>query len=163
MEAVSPLLGIDFGDARIGLAISDELRMLAHPLETVPGADWAAAIARIAEVAAERRVETLVIGLPLRMDGSEGRAVERVRKFAKQLAAALSDAVSIVEVDERLTTVSAMEKMRASGRTAKNSRSEIDQAAAVEILQDYLDSLPGVCFPGADDDADDWDDETGEE
>ena len=161
MKAQSPLLGIDYGEARIGLAISDELRMLAHPLETVPGANWPTAIARIASVVAERKVETVVIGLPLRMDGSEGNAVKRVRKFSRKLKAGLPDAVSIEEADERLTTVVAMEKMHAAGRTAKNSRSQIDQAAAVEILQDYLDSHSGVSLPGEDDD--EWDGEFGDE
>lgn len=134
------VLGIDHGEARIGLALSDELGMLAHPLETVPGRDVGAAIARIAELVVERRVERIVIGLPLRMDGSSGTAVEKVRTFRDDLAKALPEHVTIIESDERLTTVSAWEKLHAAGRNEKNSRHLIDQAAAVEILQDYLDS-----------------------
>jgi putative Holliday junction resolvase len=162
MEARSPLLGIDYGDVRIGLAISDDLRMLAHPLETVPGADWSAATARIAAVASERKVETIVIGLPLRMDGTEGAAVKRVREFSRLLQPRLPDSVSLVEIDERLSTVSAMEKMSAAGRTARNSRSQIDQAAAVEILQGYLDSLTGGFLSGEDDNEDEWVGESGD-
>ena len=134
------VLGIDHGGVRIGLALSDELGMLAHPLETVPGRDNDAAIGRIAELVRERRVNTIVLGLPLRMDGSSGTAVEKVREFRAALATALPDEVNIIESDERLTTVSAWEKLHAAGRTEKNSRHLIDQAAAVEILQDYLDS-----------------------
>lgn len=134
------VLGIDHGEARIGLALSDELGMFAHPLETVPGRDNAAAVNRIAELVRERRVDTIVLGLPLRMDGSSGTAVEKVREFRAALAAVLPDGVNIIESDERLTTVSAWEKLHAAGRTEKNSRHLIDQAAAVEILQDYLDS-----------------------
>lgn len=133
-------LGIDHGEARIGLAISDELGMLAHPLETVPGRDIKAAIGRIVELVREKNVSTIVLGLPLRMDGSAGTAVEKVRGFAKALTKRLPDSVSLVENDERLTTVSAWEKLHEAGRTEKNSRHLIDQAAAIEILQDYLDS-----------------------
>jgi len=134
------VLGIDHGEARIGLALSDELGMLAHPLETVPGRDAKAAIARISELVVERRIDTIVLGLPLRMDGSSGTAVEKVRAFRKNLAKTLPENVTIIESDERLTTVSAWEKLHAAGRKEKNSRHLIDQAAAVEILQDYLDS-----------------------
>ena len=134
------VLGIDHGEARIGLALSDELGMLAHPLETVPGRDVKAAIARIAELVIERRVEKIVLGLPLRMDGSSGTAVEKVRVFRNGLVKSLPENVIIIESDERLTTVSAWEKLHAAGRNEKNSRHLIDQAAAVEILQDYLDS-----------------------
>ena len=134
------ILGIDHGEARIGLAISDELGMLAHPLETVPGRNTKAAIARIVELVREKNVSSIVLGLPLRMDGSVGTAVEKVRGFAKALTKQLPDNVALIESDERLTTVAAWEKLHAAGRTEKNSRHLIDQAAAIEILQDYLDS-----------------------
>ncbi len=146
------MMGIDYGEARIGLALSDALGMLAHPLETVPGQDKKAAVARIADLVKEREVGTVVLGLPLRMDGSEGTAVERVRKFAALLRPLLPESVPIVEVDERLSTVSAMEKMHAAGRNEKNSRRQIDQAAAMEILQDYLDAQAGTLLPP------EWDD-----
>lgn len=133
------VLGIDHGEARIGLALSDELGMLAHPLETVPGTDAAAAARHIADIVRERRVDTIVLGLPLRMDGSEGSAVEKVRRFRDLLVSRLPASTTIVESDERLTTVSAWEKLHAAGRKEKNSRHLIDQAAAVEILQEYLD------------------------
>ncbi len=149
-------MAIDYGEARIGLALSDELGMLAHPLETVPGQDKGRAIARIAELARERGVGTMLLGLPLRMDGSEGTAVEKVRAFAKRLRPLLAESVEIVEVDERLSTVAAMEKLHAAGRTEKNSRKHIDQAAAMEILQEYLDAQAGGVI---DDEWDDWEED----
>lgn len=152
----SRVLAIDYGEARIGLALSDELGMLAHPLETVPGQDKKQAVARIAELAGERGVGTVLIGLPLRMDGSEGTAVEKVRRFAKKLRPLLAEPVEIVEVDERLSTVAAMEKLHAAGRTEKNSRDRIDQAAAMEILQEYLDAKSGGVID--DEWEEDWDD-----
>lgn len=132
-------LGIDFGRARIGLAASDEIGLLAHPVETVPAADEAAAIGRIVEVVRERNIEDVVIGLPLHANGEEGDAVAGVRKFGKVLRSALPDEIRWHEVDERYTTSVAMEKLHEAGRNEKNSRSIIDQVAAVEILQRWLD------------------------
>lgn len=150
------VLAIDYGEARIGLALSDELGMLAHPLETVPGHDKKQAVARIAELVEERGVGTIVMGLPLRMDGSEGTAVEKVRAFTKKLRRQLAESVRIEEVDERLSTVAAMEKLHAAGRNEKNSRKHIDQAAAMEILQEYLDAQSGGIVE--DEWEEDWDD-----
>ena len=149
------VLGIDYGEARIGLAVSDDLGMLAHPLETVAAADREAALRRIVEIVEEREIQKVVVGLPLRMDGSEGSTAEKVRRFNQQLKAALTREVPIIESDERLTTVMAMEKLHAAGRTEKNSRDRIDQAAAVEILQEYLNSQGG----GILEEMDPWDDE----
>jgi putative Holliday junction resolvase len=149
------LLGIDFGQARIGVAVSDDLGMLAHPLETVSGHDEAAAVERIVEIARDRGIQKIVIGLPLRMDGTEGSAVEKVRAFAGNLRKVLPEPVSLIEADERLTTVMAMEKLHAAGRNEKNSRDRIDQAAAVEILQGYLDAMaPPVLLERPEDDID---------
>lgn len=136
-------LGIDFGRARIGLAVSDDIGLLAHPLETVPAADPEKAAVRISEVVAERGIRDLVIGLPLHMNGDEGDAVAGVREFAERLAGHLPDSILFHEVDERLSTSMAMDKLHAAGRNAKNSKGIIDQAAAVEILQLWLDGRPG--------------------
>ncbi len=132
-------LGIDYGTVRIGLAASDDLGFLAHPLETVPAGDFGAAAERIRAVVEERRVEDVVLGLPLRSDGSEGEAVGRVRHFRKRLERVLPAHIRWHEVDEFFTTVDAMEKLHAAGRNTRNSRPVIDQAAAVEILQRWLD------------------------
>ncbi|HQW27702.1 MAG TPA: Holliday junction resolvase RuvX [Verrucomicrobiales bacterium] len=136
-------MGVDYGTARIGLAVSDDIGMLAHPLETVPAANLDRAARRIAELVRERRTEHLVVGLPLHMNGEEGEAVKGVRQFVALLRPMLPDSITLHEVDERLTTTSAMEKLHAAGRNTKNSRKIIDQAAAMEILQQWLDRRSG--------------------
>jgi putative holliday junction resolvase len=141
---VCRVMAIDYGEVRIGLALSDEIGLLAHPLETVPGENKARAAERIAHLAREKSIGTLLMGLPLRMDGTEGTAVEKVRAFVKRLRPLLPESVEILEVDERLSTVSAMAKMREAGRTEKSGRRQIDQAAAMEILQEFLDMRPGA-------------------
>jgi len=133
-------LGIDYGRARIGLAVSDDIGLLAHPLETVPGNDPARAVERIAAVVAERGIRDVVIGLPLHVGGEEGDAVEAVRAFSTRLRDGLGGEVSFHEIDERFTTQVAMDKLHQAGRTEKDSRSIIDQVAAVEILQQWLDA-----------------------
>jgi len=132
-------MGVDYGTARIGLAGTDDIRLLAHRLETVPAADLERAAARIAELVRERRTEHLVVGLPLHMNGDEGDAVAGVRRFIERLRPLLPDLIAIHEMDERHTTRNAMDKLHAAGRNAKNSKKIIDQAAAIEILQEWLD------------------------
>jgi putative Holliday junction resolvase len=138
---MSRSLGIDFGDARVGVAISDELNFLAHPLETID-VRRTEAIPRIAALAAERGVGTVVVGMPRNMDGSRGPAAEKAQKFADALQAALPDC-RVVTWDERLTTVSAQRSLREAGRKAHEQRGVIDQAAAQVILQSWLDAQAG--------------------
>ena len=154
-EASGRVMAVDWGEARIGLALSDALGMLAHPLETVPGRNASRAADRVAALAREHQVSTVLLGLPLRMDGSEGSAVEKVRAFARILRRRLDADVAMMEVDERLSTVAAAEKLRAAGRGARRGRAVIDQAAAMEILQEYLDTRPGG--PPPLDEWDEWD------
>ena len=132
------ILGIDVGEARIGLALSDELGMLAHPLETV-NAREGNPLRHIAEVMAREKVTTVVIGLPRNMNGTYGPAAEKAREFAAKLQALAPCTVKFW--DERLTTVAAQRQLHEAGRNAKTSREVIDQAAAALILQGYLDSL----------------------
>lgn len=131
-------LGIDHGDARIGLAISDELGMLAHPLETIHLKDVADPLARIAAIVARDKIAMIVLGLPRNMDGSYGPAAEKVRAFAEKLKAACPCALKLW--DERLTSVAAQRSLHEAGRNAKQSRAVIDQVAAQIILQGWLDS-----------------------
>lgn len=154
------VMAMDYGEARIGLAISDEIGLLAHPLETVPGGHPTRAADRIATLVREKRAGTLLVGLPLRLDGTEGTAVEKVRGFIQRLLPLLPEGVEIVEVDERLSTVAAMAKLHEAGRTVKNSRAQIDQAAAMEFLQEYLDMRPGAgILPAEDEEAEEgWED-----
>ncbi|MGI8603822.1 MAG: Holliday junction resolvase RuvX [Verrucomicrobiales bacterium] len=141
------ILAIDHGTVRIGLALSDELGMLARPLETIPAAG---AIARIRQIAGERAVKIIILGLPLRLDGTEGPAAARVREFYARLRAALDDSVAILLRDESLTTVEAQEKLRARRRSAKGRNAIIDQAAAAVILQEFLDERIDRTLPTGD-------------
>ncbi len=93
---------------------------------------------RIVRIAALRGIRTLVVGLPVRMDGSEGRSAAKVRAFAALVRERLPD-IPLVFVDESLTTASASEKLREAGRNARRQKSVIDQAAAVEILKLWIE------------------------
>ncbi len=136
-----PALGIDYGEARVGIALTDPLGILAHPVESIP-VQKVDPILRIAELAKQNAVKTLVLGLPLRLDGEEGTAAAKVRRFGEKLEKVLPD-VPLVFVDEFMTTVAASEKLRAAGRKAVHQRGVIDQAAAVEILDNWMNC---TCF-----------------
>ena len=131
------ILGIDVGEARIGVALSDELGMLAHPLETVQTKEGNP-MKRVAEIVQREKVATVVIGLPRNMNGTYGPAAEKAREFARKLQALTPCTVKYW--DERLTTVAAQKQLHEAGRNTKNSRAVIDQVAAVLILQGWLDS-----------------------
>lgn len=137
---IKRILGIDPGDARVGLALSDELGMLAHPFETIT-IKKTDPVARIAEVVREKGVTTIVVGVARNMDGTFGPAAEKCRALIEQIRAAVPGC-PVIAWDERLTTVSAQRAMRESGRKAKDQKSVIDQAAAQIILQGWLDSQP---------------------
>lgn len=132
-------LGIDPGEARTGLAVSDELGFLAHPLATLDSKKRDL-VGRIREIAAEKGATTLVVGVPRNMDGSYGPSAELSRALIAELRA--TGDLEIVPWDERLTTVAAQRALRESGRKAKNQKGVIDQAAAQIILQSWLDSRP---------------------
>ncbi len=133
-----PALGIDYGDARIGIAATDPVGIMAHPVETIH-CQQTDPISRIGEIVKQRDIKTLVIGIPIRMNGEEGSAATKVRAFAEKLHTALPH-LPIVYIDECLTTVIAQEKLHAAGKKAKQFRPIIDQVAAVEILSTWLDS-----------------------
>lgn len=137
------ILGIDLGRARIGVAVSDELGMLAHPVETIPARIDVAA--RIAEIVREKNAERVVIGLPRHMNGSVGVGAAEALAFAEKLRARLS--CEVVTWDERMSTMAANRALRESGQKTRNSRSVIDQVAAQMILQGYLDSLQAARGP----------------
>ena len=134
-----PALGIDHGDARIGIAATDDFGILAHPVETIDQVKGGA-IERIAQLVDLRKIQTLVVGLPLRMDGSEGSSAAKVRHFADRLHERLP-IIPLIFVDETLTTSTAAAKLREAGRSAKKQKSIIDQAAAVEILNLWMSEL----------------------
>ena len=136
-------MGIDLGEARVGVALSDGLGMFAHPRETirVPANKGAAAekevLAKVAEIARLEKVAVIALGLPRNMDGTEGPAAAKARAFADKLRAGTGCDVKLI--DERLTTVAAQKALHASGRNVKQGRAVIDQVAAQMILQTYLD------------------------
>ncbi|WP_189930699.1 Holliday junction resolvase RuvX [Streptomyces sulfonofaciens] len=132
-------LAIDVGDARIGVASCDPDGILATPVETVPGRDVPAAHRRLAQLVGEYEPIEVLVGLPRSLSGGEGPAAAKVRAFAQQLARVLAP-VPVRLVDERMTTVTAGQGLRASGVTARKGRSVIDQAAAVVILQNALET-----------------------
>jgi putative Holliday junction resolvase len=133
---MNQILALDFGRARIGAAISDELQLLAHPLETIPANEKAPF--RIAAIVREKKVDHVVIGLPKRMDGQMGTAATEVLEFVEKLRAILP--CPVATWDERLTTAAAHRALRDAGKKTRQTRGYVDQVAAQMILQSYLDS-----------------------
>jgi putative Holliday junction resolvase len=133
---MNPILALDFGRARIGVAISDELHLLAHPVETISANQQAAA--RVAEIVRDKNVDHIVAGIPKRMDGQIGSAATEVLQFVEKLRAILP--CPVVTWDERLTTVAAHRALRDAGKKTRQTREYVDQVAAQMILQSYLDS-----------------------
>jgi putative pre-16S rRNA nuclease len=134
-------LGIDFGSSRIGIAVSDDLGMLAHPLETIP--NDSEFLARLRQIVLRKEVSRIVVGIPRNMDGSYGPAAEKAKVFLSQLKSEFAG-VQLIPWDERLTTVEAQRLLHAAGRDIKKSRPVIDQVAAQVLLQSYLDSVAGM-------------------
>jgi putative Holliday junction resolvase len=132
---MNPILGLDFGRARIGAAISDELQLLAHPLETIPANEQA--VSRVAEIVREKKVDHAVAGMPRQMNGQLGAAANEVLQFVEKLRAILP--CPVVTWDERLSTVAAHRALRDAGKKTRQTRGYVDQVAAQMILQSYLD------------------------
>jgi putative holliday junction resolvase len=145
-------LGIDLGSVRIGVAGSDPDGVLAYPLETIPrDAARSRDLDRIASLVQEREVIEVVVGLPRSMSGRDGPAAAAARGWAAELAGRIAP-IPVRLVDERLSTVSAQRSMRHSGLSERKGRVVVDQAAAVVILQDALDTArrgqrPGTVVP----------------
>ncbi|PYL61021.1 MAG: Holliday junction resolvase RuvX, partial [Verrucomicrobia bacterium] len=129
------ILALDFGRARIGAAISDELQLLAHPLETIPANEHAPS--RVAKIVREKKVDHVVAGLPKRLNGQIGAAATEVLEFVENLRAILP--CPVVTWDERLTTAAAHRALRDAGKKTRQTRGYVDQVAAQMILQSYLD------------------------
>jgi putative holliday junction resolvase len=132
---MNPILALDLGRARIGVAISDELQLLAHPLETIQGDEQATP--RLAQIIREKKVDHVVVGIPRQMNGKIGVAATEALRFVEKLRTILP--CSVVTWDERLTTVAAHRALRAAGKKTRETRGYVDQVAAQMILQGYLD------------------------
>ena len=140
------VLGVDVGDRRVGLAISDASRTLARPLTTVKVTDINDAVDRVARTIAELAadedgLEAIVVGLPARLDGSPTTATPRVQAFIDALRA--RTAVRVVTEGERLTSREAESRLAVNERDWRKRKDKLDAAAAAIILQDYLDRRSG--------------------
>src|SRR6266487_375555 len=133
------ILALDHGTKRIGVAVSDEMKMIASPLEYIPAEPFAAFLARLREILREKEIELIIIGMPRNMDGSYGPAALKVQEFVAVLKDALT--IPLKTLDERLTTVQAR-RFLIQGNVRRDKRKEkVDKTAAAILLQSYLDSL----------------------
>lgn len=142
------ILGVDFGDKRIGLALSDPGETLAFPKETLenPGGIPAAAQA-VATRVREWEVSRVVVGMALGMDGTRGKQADRIASFAGLLRKQLAGIADVETLDERLSTVQAARMLHDAGMNARKQKSVIDMMAAVVVLQAYLDTRPRPPMP----------------
>jgi len=131
------LMGLDLGERRIGVAVSDPSRVLARGIEVIERRLVEKDLEAIASLAEEYEVETIVVGYPRRLDGTAGEEAKKAEAFAAQIEAHLE--LPVILWDERLSTVRAARALAEGGK--RKRRLGIDAVAAVVILQDYLDSL----------------------
>jgi len=131
------IIGLDIGDRRIGIAISDPLGITAAGLETIERTNTREDVSRVKGIARRHGAVQIVVGLPLNMDGSSGDQAEKVRSFASKLARATG--LPVVYEDERLSTVGAIRTLTVQGVKTGNKKALVDMQAAAIILQRYLD------------------------
>jgi putative Holliday junction resolvase len=132
-------MGLDVGDKKIGVALSDPSQVLATPLKTIIRVNDDGAIQEIIDLARKHDVSKIIVGLPYSLSGAIGKQAEKVLLFSKQIAQATD--VEIIMQDERLTSVSANQKLREAGKKGSKLKNEMDAAAATVILQAYLDEV----------------------
>ena len=125
----------------MGIAGSDALGMMAHPLECIPAKPFEDFLRRLKEILAERETEQIVVGMPRNMDGSFGPQALLVQDFVAVLKKSVT--VPVVTWDERLTSAAAEERLREAGVNARAAKKKVDASAAAIFLQDYLDSFAG--------------------
>ena len=133
------ILALDHGTRRVGVAVSDELQMIAQPLEYIAPEPFANFLTRLKEILRDKEISLILVGLPRNMDGSYGPAALKVQEFV----AALKDAVTvpIKTWDERLTTVQAQKFLIQGGVRRDQRKQKVDKTAAAILLQSYLDGL----------------------
>jgi putative Holliday junction resolvase len=132
------ILAIDHGTKRMGIAISDELKMMAHPVEFIPAEPFNSFLARLKELLQDKEVEMILVGMPRNMNGSYGPAALKVQDFVAALKGAVT--VPIHTWDERLTSAQA-NRFLIEGNVRREQRKEkVDKMAAAILLQSYLDS-----------------------
>lgn len=128
-------LGVDWGRRRVGVAVSDELGRMAHPVSTVESHSLAGLVQSLVGLARERGATAVVLGLPRHMNGTEGESAGAVRKFAVELEAA---GLPVIFWDERLSSWEATGRLREGG-TSPREKGRVDRAAATLLLQSFLD------------------------
>jgi len=133
------IIGLDFGTKRIGVAVSDELKMIAQPLEYISASPFVAFVARLKEIIREKEADLIVIGMPRNMDGSYGPAALKVREFVGALRENI--AVPIQTWDERLTSAQAQRFLIQGDVRRQQRKQKVDKIAAAILLQSYLDSM----------------------
>jgi putative Holliday junction resolvase len=133
------ILALDHGTKRIGVAVSDELKIIATPLEYIPAEPFANFLARLKELVQEKEAELILLGMPRNMDGSYGPAALKVEEFASALKNAV--AVPVKLWDERLTSVQANKFLIAGGVRREKRKEKVDKTAAAILLQSYLDVM----------------------
>ena len=133
------VLAIDHGTKRMGIAVSDELGILAHPLKFIPAEPFDKFLAQLKEILGDREIEQILVRMPRNMDGSYGPQALKVQDFVAVLKRSVLQPIKTW--DERLTTVQAAVALRASGKKAKQQKEKVDAAAAAVLLQGYLDSF----------------------
>jgi len=133
------VLGVDVGTVRVGVALSDPTGTLASPLETLKRAKNHADLDRLAAMVVEHEVTEVVVGEPVHLSGASGASAQDAANYAQELADRIPD-VPVILIDERLSTVTAASHLREGGMDSRKQRAVIDQAAAVVILQQFLDS-----------------------
>lgn len=132
-------LGIDYGDKRIGIAISDELNMFAHPVKVIENRGMENNIKAIIEIIAANKIDRIIVGYPLNMNGTSGERCEKTDLFINELSVHFHG--EIIKWDERLTTVSADKMLLEFDMSRKKRKKVIDKIAACYILQGYLDMV----------------------
>ncbi len=141
-------LGVDVGDARIGVAASDASGLVVLPVETVPAHPRGKALRRVVTLAKERSAIEVVVGLPKHLSGAEGASATAARDFASRLATTL-DGIRVCLVDERLSTKAGQARLHQAGKNTRESRKHIDQVAAQIILEQAIESeRHGAFLPG---------------
>jgi len=134
------ILAIDHGTKRMGVAISDELGMIAEPLEFIPPEPFAEFLNRLKEILREKQVELILVGMPRNMDGSYGPAALKVQEFVAVLKDVV--AIPIKTLDERLTSVQAHRFLTEAEVRGRQRKEKVDKSAAAILLQSYLDARP---------------------
>lgn len=133
-------MGLDVGSKTIGVAVSDELGIAAHPVTTIARAGTAPDAAAVAALVAEREVTEVVVGWPLELDGREGQRVRRVAVFEQALREVLPESVAIHRWDERFSTAAALRVLIEGDVSRRRRKQVVDRQAAAYILQGWLDA-----------------------